>query len=154
MLEQRARVVGIDNGQLQLMPLQLAECPRCAAGNGCGGQLFGQTRGGSAPLTIAASEHISVLQGDVVVIGVAQQVLQKAALLLYGVPLLAMLLMAGLAFWLALPEAIQVLLVVLVLIGTFLWVRPQAARLAAQPLLSLLRRETNPSRCLSSAVST
>ncbi|NQD37354.1 hypothetical protein HPT27_09965 [Permianibacter sp. IMCC34836] len=136
---------------MQLRPLQRADCPRCAAGNGCGAQLFSAKTNSTATLSVATSEDCVVACGDVVVVGMQPQLLQRAALWLYGVPLLVMLLTVALAAAASLPESVQVLLTALVLVASFWLVRQRLSRLTRQPVLTLLRREVLDSPCSDNA---
>lgn len=154
LLEQRARVVAISDGQLQLAPVRPADCPRCAAGQGCGGQLFGastieQRAAGvvagspAGPLIVPINPHVSVSVGDVIVVGIQPHTLQKAALLLYAVPLLVMLVAALLLNQLAFSEPVQALLIALSLVASFLLIRRYSRPLARTPLLTVLRKDAS-----------
>jgi sigma-E factor negative regulatory protein RseC len=79
-------------------------CPRCAAGNGCGAGLFTSNSGGRKVEAIVAA-HLSVAQGDTVELSLASENLLRAALLVYGLPLLGAIAAAGLAFLLRLGDA-------------------------------------------------
>ncbi|QKK03322.1 MAG: SoxR reducing system RseC family protein [Pseudomonadota bacterium] len=93
---QKARVTGSRAGYLTLQFASPEACRRCRQGRGCGGGLFGAWLGSSAPIVeVAAGDSVRV--GDWVRVGFDTTFLVRAALRVYGLPLVAFLLGAGLA---------------------------------------------------------
>ena len=73
-----------------------AQCPRCAAGKGCGAGIFG---GGDARRVEAlVADGLRVRAGDAVRIDLAPRNLLRAAGVIYGVPLVCGVAAAGLAY--------------------------------------------------------
>ena len=95
MQECRGTVLAIENGHALVQPDNPANCQACAEGRGCGGGLFARalTREG-APLRVENRLQVGV--GECVVLGTAGSNLLSAALLVYLMPLLALLAGAGL----------------------------------------------------------
>ncbi|MGI9264557.1 MAG: SoxR reducing system RseC family protein [Gammaproteobacteria bacterium] len=67
-----------------------AGCQRCAEGRGCGGGILGRLLGDRLREIRVINEKLDLEPGDQVVIGLADSVLVKAALVMYLVPLLLM----------------------------------------------------------------
>ena len=80
-----------------------AACPRCAAGKGCGA---GFMSGGSRERQVEASipAGLELAEGDVVEIALAPHNLLRAALIVYGLPLLGAAIAAALAYGLAMGD--------------------------------------------------
>ena len=79
-------------------------CPRCAAGKGCGAGLLG---GGKQRRQVEAAvdTRVSLAEGDRVELILAADNLLRAALIVYGLPLLGAIVAASLAYLLALGDA-------------------------------------------------
>lgn len=95
MEECRGTVLSVEAGHALVQPDNPANCRACAEGRGCGGGLFARAlaREG-APLSVENRLQADV--GDCVVLGTAGSGLLSAALLVYLMPLLALLAGAGL----------------------------------------------------------
>ena len=119
MIEERARVIAIENDQLLLEAQTQAACGACAARQGCGTSLLSRWVGRKftrfqAPNTVNASV------GDEVVVGLAEEAMLKGSVLVYLLPLLAMIVFALLADSLVSPGlASRELLVLLAAIAGF-----------------------------------
>jgi sigma-E factor negative regulatory protein RseC len=74
-------------------------CARCAAGRGCGAGLLQQGR--ARQLRVQIAEGLFIAPGDKVTLELAPDHLLRAALLAYGLPLLAMVLAVAAASRLA-----------------------------------------------------
>ena len=72
-------------------------CARCAAGKGCGAALLGR-KGGRRQLLVAVNRETSIQEGDRVRLMLAPRHLLRAASLAYGLPLIAALAAAAVAF--------------------------------------------------------
>lgn len=72
-------------------------CARCASGKGCGAGLYG-SRGGSRHFEAPISGAIDLHEGDEVQVELAPHNVLRAALQVYGAPLLGVLIMTGLAY--------------------------------------------------------
>ena len=81
-----------------------AACARCASGRGCGAGVFG-ARAHRRRLDIALGKDLDISEGDVVDIRLAPRNVLGAALIVYGLPLLAAAAAAVLAYALSLGDA-------------------------------------------------
>ena len=91
LIEQQARVVGVDGDHAQLLAERRSACGACAAGSGCGATwlaafLPDRRQGFSVHNAIGART------GDTVIIGLEEKRLRYSSLLLYAVPLAGLLL--------------------------------------------------------------
>lgn len=90
--------------RLALVSVDIASaCPRCAAGKGCGAGLLAEARQSRQIEAIIAADS-EIEHGDTVELALAPGNISRAAMLVYGVPLLAALLSAGLAYALRLSD--------------------------------------------------
>lgn len=93
----------MDNGFAFVQPESRMGCRRCAEGRGCGGGVFSRLlrhRLESIPVTYSGS----LAPGDVVLLGLDVAAVQNAAMLVYGLPLLGLMLAVGFAAYAALSE--------------------------------------------------
>lgn len=116
MIEQRARIAAISNGQLGLAPVSTTGCARCASGQGCGAQLFGGRQSAAALLWLSSPLAASLRIGDEVLLTVSAGLLQRSSLRLYALPLLLMLVVVVILAALQLSESIQLVAAVLSLL--------------------------------------
>jgi sigma-E factor negative regulatory protein RseC len=94
-------------------------CPRCAAGKGCGAGLFTGS-GRKRSVEAIVGEHLSLAEGDSVEISLASDNLLKAALIVYGMPLIGAIAAAGLAYLLQLGDSAAAVAAVLGLMSGLL----------------------------------
>lgn len=139
LLEQRAEVVAVENGQVRLQAWRVPNCSRCAAGQGCGNQLFGRRMSGQF-LALPLPSSLVLSPGDVVVIAVPSPLLQRAAMALYGLPLLALLLAAALATRWSWPEPQQVAFALGSMVLMLFGIRPPLRRLNAANAITIVRK--------------
>lgn len=94
MIEERARVVAVE-GQYALVETQRkSTCESCSVNKGCGTAVVSKALG-RAPLQHRVENRIDASAGDEVVIGIDESGLLKGSFAAYIVPLLLMLLCAG-----------------------------------------------------------
>lgn len=93
---QRGTVSQVSDGRIKISFSAVQHCRRCLKGEGCGAGVFGRlfARRG-AELWLQTDQDFR--PGQAVRVGVEDRQLMRAALLLYGLPLLAFILAAGLA---------------------------------------------------------
>ena len=96
MIEEQALVVGIEHDQALLEIVRSQPCGICGQTRGCGVSLWGRLLG-HRNTAFRADNTIDASPGDCVVVGIDEQALLTGSLLVYGVPLLAVLAGAGLA---------------------------------------------------------
>ena len=87
-------VVGIDVA---------SACPRCAAGKGCGAGIFADT-GRERQVHADVLPGLQVAEGDLVEVTLAPDNLLRAALIVYGLPMVGAIVGAVLAYWLSLGD--------------------------------------------------
>lgn len=91
MIEEQARVVGVQGGIAEIVAEQPTACGSCSAKGGCGTSLlagwFPRRR-----LVFRLRNDIGAAVGDSVIIGLDEGYLQRGSLLLYAVPLAGLLL--------------------------------------------------------------
>lgn len=78
-----------------------AACPRCASGKGCGAALFTES---SRQVEASIPPEMSLLVGDFVEVSLSSDNLLRAALIVYGVPLISALLPVALAYALSFSD--------------------------------------------------
>ena len=90
MIEERARVIAVENNQLLLEAETRVACNACAAKQGCG--TFVLSRWVGRKLTrFQAQNTVNARVGDEVVVGLDEEAMLKGSVLVYLLPLLAMI---------------------------------------------------------------
>lgn len=90
MVEEKAIVTGVVEGLAIIQVQRHSACSHCELSKGCGTGAVGRLLGHrSKPLTIRNQYNLKV--GDSVVLGLHDKAFLKASLLIYGVPLLGLL---------------------------------------------------------------
>ncbi|MCK5769762.1 SoxR reducing system RseC family protein [Algiphilus sp.] len=91
MIEERAIVTRVENGQVFVQALNMGNCKPCAEGRGCGGGLLGRLAR-HRKYAIEVNTQVRDLQsGDAVVVGIAGDALLRASALVYLLPLVGMI---------------------------------------------------------------
>ncbi len=98
MIEQIGRVVAVDGGQIWVEMELGASCGACAGASGCGQGVVQKALAGRVERLRLPSSRV-VRLGDRVVIGMEAEAVWNASLLVYGLPLVALVAAAGLAKW-------------------------------------------------------
>lgn len=96
MIEETARVIAIENDQLLLEAQTQAACHTCSARPGCGTSILSKWVGRRFT-RFKVPNSVSASVGDEVVVGLAETALLKGSVLVYLMPLLAMIVFAVLA---------------------------------------------------------
>ena len=94
LITERARVLRVANGVAWVRCESQAGCARCAAGEGCGAGLFARLLGGrlqELPVRLSASAAREPVPGEWVLIGLSTSAVQNASFLMYGLPLVGLL---------------------------------------------------------------
>jgi len=92
-IEETARVVALDGDQAWVTTQRRSACESCAANKGCGTGIMARGFSGRRTLQLKVRNNVAAVVGDDVVLGIDDRVLVRSALLMYLLPLLA--LMAG-----------------------------------------------------------
>ncbi len=90
MIEERARVVAIEDDQLLLEAETRAACNACAAKQGCGTSVLSKWVGRKFT-RFQAPNTVNARVGDEVVVGLAEEAMLKGSVFVYLLPLLAMI---------------------------------------------------------------
>lgn len=90
MVEEQAIVVGLKDELAMLEVVRRKPCGLCGQTRGCGASMWGKLFR-HRPHIFKALNRIDAKVGDFVIVGVEEQALIRSALLVYGVPLLALL---------------------------------------------------------------
>lgn len=144
MLEERGRVVAVEAGVVWVETQRRGSCGQCAAQASCGTSVWQQALRPRAHHLQARTGALQPALGDWVVLGVADGVVLAGALVLYLVPLAALLLGAGLGEWLGGREGTSILGAVAGLglgLGVVRWrSRWEAGRAERQPVVLRIER--------------
>ena len=125
MVEENAKVLKVEGDVVWVQAIQQSACGSCQAQKGCGHSLLAKTGQRQIDLPVARN-GLDVSVGDQVVIGVPEQAILKSSMLMYGVPLGAMLAVATLASLMDLSEGMVILASFIALAGGFFWVARHA----------------------------
>lgn len=90
MIEETARVIAIEGSQLLLEAETRAACNACAARQGCGTSVLSKWVGRKFT-RFQAPNTVNARVGDEVVVGLAEEAMLKGSVLVYLLPLLAMI---------------------------------------------------------------
>jgi sigma-E factor negative regulatory protein RseC len=90
MIEEKARVIAIENNQLLLEAETRTACNACAAKQGCGTSVLSKWVGRKFT-RFQAPNTVNARVGDEVVVGLAEEAMLKGSVLVYLLPLLAMI---------------------------------------------------------------
>lgn len=94
MIEERGRVVALDDSGIWVETVQRSSCNGCAAKSGCGTGLLGDfwSRASQVRVAVAPPALDTIRLHDTVVIGIAENTLASSALVVYLLPLLTLVL--------------------------------------------------------------
>ncbi|WP_299592022.1 SoxR reducing system RseC family protein [uncultured Microbulbifer sp.] len=94
MIEERGRVVALEQSGIWVETVQRSGCHSCAAKSGCGTGLLGDfwSKASQVRVSISPETLLRIRLHDTVVIGVAENTLAASALMVYLVPLLLLVL--------------------------------------------------------------
>ncbi|AYC33920.1 transcriptional regulator [Pseudomonas cavernae] len=104
MIEEAGRVVAVESGAVWVETLRKSTCSSCSANAGCGQGLMDKLGVGGQRGYVRALCDLQLRVGDPVVIGVREDLLVRASLLVYLLPLLMFFALAMFAERLALHE--------------------------------------------------
>ena len=90
MIEEQAQVIEIKGDQLVLQAQTQSACGSCAASKGCGTSVLAKVVGRKFT-HFQAENNIDAQVGDTVIVGIAEDALLKGSVMMYIVPILAML---------------------------------------------------------------
>lgn len=97
MIEERAVVSRVEDGQVWVRPFGVESCARCREGRGCGGGVIGRLVSRRRPDVPVQLRQAVPQVGDVVIVGVEERAVMQAALAVYALPILTLLAAGGFA---------------------------------------------------------
>ncbi len=144
MLEERGQVVAVEPGAVLVEVQRRSACGSCQARAACGQGLGQMLRQGSAH-QVRALTDLQLAVGDVVTLGVSEDLLLHSALLVYLLPLVALLAGAGIGRWFGLAEGAGIMLAMAGFVASLLFLRNYNKRNANNSRLVpvVLRAEIN-----------
>lgn len=99
MVEGIAQVVKIEGGTAWLVPEQGSSCGSCASASACGSKGVGATASRLENRRFLINNSANLAVGERVVFGIHDNVLLKASVIAYAIPLATMMLAGALAQW-------------------------------------------------------
>lgn len=101
MLEETGVVVAIDNDQAWVQTIRKSACSSCEAKSGCGQGVLARISDGKAN-QVLVNNSLKLKVGEEVLIGIPEELLVKASVMVYLFPLLVMIVVAStIEKWLA-----------------------------------------------------
>lgn len=150
MITETGRVLEVEGDWAWVACRRQAECARCAEGRGCGGGVLARLLGDRLHKIRAATGSVAVSPGDQVLIGLGEDVVLRAAAIVYLLPLL--LALAGAAAATALTGGGDFTALVGAALGLALglrWARSYGRRKATGSALHpVILRRTDGSGCV------
>ncbi|MHA7809986.1 MAG: SoxR reducing system RseC family protein [Marinobacter adhaerens] len=89
MITETGKVVALKGDKAWVQTIRTSACQSCAARNGCGQKVLAAASGGRAN-QILVTNSVNARVGDEVTIGIDEQALLGASILVYAVPLILM----------------------------------------------------------------
>jgi len=90
-IEEAARVVALDGDQAWVTTQRRSACGSCAANKGCGTGIIARSFSTGRTLRIKVVNQVEAVVGDDVILGIDDRVLVRSAVLMYLLPLLALM---------------------------------------------------------------
>lgn len=130
MITERGWVRKIDNDAIWVETIRRSACNSCNARAGCGQKLVNEWDGETALIRVLASpEQLrNIILGTEVKLGIAEDTIANGALMLYGIPLMGLVLFTSVAHWLGGSDAVTAVASLFGLLGGGMAVRYLAAR--------------------------
>ena len=120
MIEEQGRVVTADDNSVWVETIRQSSCSACDARHGCGQHLSEKYRTSNAFAYIRASSPWPLHEGDRVVVGIPENSLMKATMLVYLLPLLMMMAFLWLSGLLGLSDGPALLVTACGLVAGFI----------------------------------
>ncbi len=96
MITETGKVVALVGDQVWVQTIRTSACQSCSARSGCGQRALAAVSGGRAN-QVLVDNSVGARVGDEVVIGLDEQSLLNASLIIYGLPLVLMVLASVMA---------------------------------------------------------
>lgn len=145
MVEGIAQVVKIEGKTAWLVPEQGSSCGSCASATACGAKGIGTMASRLDNRRFRIDNDVNLAIGERVVFGIRDNVLLKASITAYVIPLATLLLAGSLAQWMFGSELITMAAMVVGLVAGLLFSRVAAGRLHSRgDLAPLFLRRARP----------
>ncbi|MBP8184328.1 MAG: SoxR reducing system RseC family protein [Pseudomonas sp.] len=135
MIEEPGQVVSLDEGAVWVATSRKSTCSSCAANAGCGQGLLDKLAISSQRGTVRALTDLNLAVGDKVVIGLREDALVRASLLVYLLPLLGLFIGALTAEHFALGEPLSIAAGLLGFTAAGFWLHRYSQQRLADPAL-------------------
>lgn len=127
MIEESARVTKVDNDNVWIQAIAQSACGSCQAQKGCGHSLLAKVGQKQIDLVLPRDGlHLAI--DDYVIIGVPEQAVLRSSLIMYGLPLLVMMVAVMFSHLSGFSEPATILLAFVGLVGGFVWVNKFSQR--------------------------
>ncbi|MCP3850276.1 MAG: SoxR reducing system RseC family protein [Gammaproteobacteria bacterium] len=127
MIEEQAIVLKVEGDYVWVQTQRQSSCGQCSVKSGCGTSLLSQILGNKATHVRCHNQHSQhLVQGERVLVGLHESALLSGSLLVYFVPLLAMIVFAGggvLVASIILPGNVDLISIVSAFFGLFIGLR-------------------------------
>lgn len=128
MIEETAQVLKVEDDIVWVQAIQQTACGSCEAQKGCGHSLLAKV--GQKQIHIPVSRNgLDVAEHDQVIIGVPEQAILKSSMIMYGIPLLLMILVGLICSTLGFSEGVSVIAVFVALLSGFVMVNIRSKNL-------------------------
>lgn len=140
MVEESARVVRLEGEVVWVEAIRQSACGQCSAQKGCGHSLLAKL--GQKRIEVSVQRNgYDLSVNDDVIIGVPDNLVLHSSLLLYGLPLLFMMLVAAMADQAGMGEGPMALVALTAMLGGFWLVSRYSRRYQAGSLQPLVLRK-------------
>ncbi len=127
MIEEQAIVLKVEGDYVWVQTQRQSSCGQCSVKSGCGTSILSQVLGNKATHVRCHNQHSQhLVQGERVLVGLHESALLSGSLLVYFVPLLAMIVFAGVGVLVAsiiLPGNVDLISIVSAFFGLFIGLR-------------------------------
>lgn len=105
MIEEEAIVISTEGDHAVVETRRKSSCGSCAARTGCGTALLDRVFG-NRRASLRVLNSVQAKPGDGVILGLSERALTRGSLLVYILPLVAMILAAGLGRWIGMQNSL------------------------------------------------
>ncbi|THA10319.1 SoxR reducing system RseC family protein [Rodentibacter pneumotropicus] len=132
MLKESAVVISYENGMARVKCQSQSACGQCAAKNSCGTSSLSELNGKRGEHIFTVETMMPLREGQVVEIGLEEKSMLFSALLMYIVPLVALLIATGLSHYISENELSRALVIFLFTAISFVFIKRYTKKLRQQ----------------------
>jgi sigma-E factor negative regulatory protein RseC len=135
MIEETGTVTAVEKNSLCVETIQLSTCGSCRARKGCGQQILSKIGVASANVKalIGKNDSSNYVVGDVVTIGIPENIVVNSSLLIYCLPLVMMMVFSGVAHTFLMNDGVMIVMGLLGLLFGGLLVRLYSKSIGNNP---------------------